>query len=331
MARALKHLHGRPCRRRRHGRDGFTLLEILTVLIIIAVVMAIALPMLATARRTARKTRAAADLSAIETGLAAYKADFGDLPRFEGACAGFAMLGKAMFSPGPSGGAGIPQLKAGDMHGAGTFANVGTPGTPEYQEFVAFGTQQPGGGFSTTTAPPSPQHWAPFIVSDGLDGAGFRARPGGKTYPPYLQEKNFRLRGLAVLDAWDNPILYVPARPKKPAPMGPDQRWLFLQPGAAALYDCDQNISFFMRPGEDVQNGGNRITARKRMEGLLVQNSVTPYDGVIQSGETPATERDILLWTAGPDGIFGVTFAGPDPTKDEIAKADDITNFNAGQ
>ena len=48
--------HRRP-RAARPGR-GFTLLEILTVVIIIAVVMAIGLPMLAKARKAARATQA---------------------------------------------------------------------------------------------------------------------------------------------------------------------------------------------------------------------------------------------------------------------------------
>src|SRR5688500_2874535 len=86
-------------RARTRARLAFTLVEILTVVIIIAVLMAIVLPMLASAMRNARKTRVAADMQAITTGLDAYKADFGDYPRPEAENIGFALLGKTMIAP----------------------------------------------------------------------------------------------------------------------------------------------------------------------------------------------------------------------------------------
>ncbi len=322
----------RPC--------GFTLLEILTVLVIVTLVMAIALPMLSKARVAARKTQAASNLVAIESALAAYKTDFADYPRPDpgatGDNTGFALLGKAMFCPGPSIGP-LQALAGSGPHGAGTIASVGTPGNTEYREFVAFGMPQPGGGFSTTTAPPDAGNWAGFTVSDGKDGPGFRARPGGQPYGPYLQENKFRLRGLAILDTWDNPILYFPARPTKPAPDASGV-WPLLPSTAtkaaahAAQYNGFHNISFFMRPGDTATAAADQDKALMRMEAVLVVPGANDFDGSMETSlnEKPATDKAILLWSAGPDGAFGPTFAGATPTPEEMRKIDDITNFNTG-
>src|SRR5688500_4335809 len=175
-------------RARARARRAFTLVEILTVVIIIAVLMAIVLPMLASAMRNARKTRVAADMQTISVALGVYKDEFGDYPRPEPHTVadpppppiGFALLGKVMVAPAPGGGP-VPALAAGATHAAGTIADAGAWGTPEYRQYVAYGLPDGTGGFSTTSAPPS-TGWAVFFASDGKDGTGFRARPGGKTY-----------------------------------------------------------------------------------------------------------------------------------------------------
>jgi prepilin-type N-terminal cleavage/methylation domain-containing protein len=331
--------HRRPravCR----GR-GFTLLEILTVVIIIAVVMAIGLPMLGKARKAARATQATSNLVAIESALQAYKTDFADYPRPDGENTGFAVLGKAMFCPGPSGG--FQPVTLTTPAPSGTIQSVGMPGNTEYKEFVAFGMPDPAGGFTAISAPPDPKNWAEFPVSDGKDGPGFRVGRfgGGQSYGPYLQEGKFRLRGLAILDSWDNPILYFPARPQKPTPNAQGE-WplLPLTPvkavADAAHYNSFHNLSFFMRPGDDIANTQHQQAARKRIEAVLVvpgDTNANDFDGVMETqspkNERAVTDKAILLWSAGADGNFGPTFAGADPTPEEIRKVDDVTNFKA--
>jgi prepilin-type N-terminal cleavage/methylation domain-containing protein len=316
--------HPAQLHRRRAARAAraFTLIEVITVVAIIAVIMAIALPMLSSSMRNARKMRAASDLQTIRMGLDAYRTDFGDYPRPDQNYVGFALLTKALIAPGPAGGP-LPPLGTAPFP-AGTIAHTGTPGQAGYLEFVAFG-EPTGDGFTAPSGPPDNTKWAVFFASDGKDGPGFRVRVGGgQTSGPYLQEGKFRLRGLAMLDQWDNPILYFPARPQKPAPDASGE-WPIALPVATSLYNPFHNLTFFMRPGDNDQ-----VKARKRMEAVLVPNT-TDWDGMVGSTEQAATTNAFLLWSAGADGNFGATFAGADPTADEIKKVDDVTNFTTGQ
>ena len=334
MNSAPNQLPPRHVRRRPRAGGGFTLIEILVVVGIVVLVMAIGLPMLSKARKAARATQATSNLVAIESALQAYKTDFADFPRPDAENTGFAVLGKAMFCPGPK--AGFPAVTLTTPTPAGTIQSMGTPGNTEYKEYVAFGMPDGTGGFSTTAAPPDPKNWAEFVVSDGHDGPGFKAgRFGaGQTYGPYLQEGKFRVRGLAILDTWDNPILYFPARPTKPAP-GAAGVWPLLPATSAkadmdaAQYNAYQNISFFMRPGDDVANAAHQAAAVKRMAALMIVPGANDFDGSIETSlnERAATDKAIVLWSAGADGNFGPTFAGVDPTPEEISKVDDVTNF----
>ena len=330
---------------RRARRAGFTLIEIITVVVIITVLIAIALPALNAARKRAQVTQMASNLVSISTAIEVYKTDFRDYPRPDSNFTGFALLTKTMFSPGPSIGPILPQPLVGVTHQVGTVTSAGKFGDPEYREYVAFGIPDPAGGFTTNTIPPSPKQWAVFPVSDGKDGAGFRARPGGQPYNAYLQDSKFRVRGMAILDMWDNPILYFPARPSKPTPNpvgGPNAgEWplLPLTPadGDKAMYNAFHNISFFMRPGEDdVTNVTHLADARKRMEAVLVVPGDNDFDGVMETAsprnERAATDNKFLLWCAGPNGQFGATFnIAANPTADDIRKVDDVTNFTTGQ
>jgi len=331
MQRSFHHHHRRWCRQRGRARAGFTLIEILTVLVIITIVVAIALPALSAARRKARNTRAAADLVAIKVAIEAYKTDFQDYPRPEGNNTGFADLGKALFSPGPSFGPLQPPYTPG-TYGAGSVSSTGKPGDPEYQEYVAFGRPDPAGGFTTTAAQTDNTQWARFPVSDGADGAGFRARPGGKPYPPYLQEGKFRLRGLAILDSWDNPILYFTKRPGGMKAETGAATYVNIENAAVnmlPMYNAGQNVTFFMRHDDT-----NPLTAMRRMQSMMEQNTdPANIDGKIVAPEVAATTGPFLLWSAGEDGQFGprTTPSNSVPTKLEIEKCDDITNFTTGQ
>jgi type II secretory pathway pseudopilin PulG len=65
----------------RTGR-GFTLIDLLVVIGLIALLMALLLPTLSVVMGRARRAKASATLASISLALEAYKQDFGDYPRF---------------------------------------------------------------------------------------------------------------------------------------------------------------------------------------------------------------------------------------------------------
>ena len=70
-----------PVRKIFSNRAGFTIVELLTALVIIAILTAILIPSLALVRNTARETRQRAQFTTIALALTAFKSDHGDYPR----------------------------------------------------------------------------------------------------------------------------------------------------------------------------------------------------------------------------------------------------------
>ena len=64
----------------KRGKLGFTMVEILTVVGIIAILVAVLIPALTMVRRIAKETQQRAQLTAIDLALIAFKADYGDYP-----------------------------------------------------------------------------------------------------------------------------------------------------------------------------------------------------------------------------------------------------------
>lgn len=298
---------------------GFTLIELVVVVGIIALLMAIVVPAILASQRKAAKTKAAAELIAIATAIDAYKADFGDIPRTPPNI-GFAVLGKALFSPGPENAAATP---AGGLQAptapflAGAVGSTGSG--VNYKEFVAYGEPDTSAlGANVASGGVGGAGWAEYGYSDGKDGPGFRVRVGSKPYPGYLQPEKFKIRGLAVLDNWGNPILYFPARPGNVAKT---PGWVLLANGGTPVFNAGDNITFFYRPSDT-----DNTKAMKRMSALVVKDT-TDFDGTVPTGASAASTGPFLLWSAGPDGKYGVDYANANPTKDEIGKNDDIANF----
>jgi len=67
-------------------KTGFTMVEILTVVGIIALLVAVLVPTLSMVRRVAKETQQKAQLTAIELALTAFKSDYGDYPPSDWQC-----------------------------------------------------------------------------------------------------------------------------------------------------------------------------------------------------------------------------------------------------
>lgn len=65
---------------KRTGRHGFTLVEMLLVLVILATLAAIVIPKLAGRSQQAKETKAIADIAALKTAINSYEVDTGSFP-----------------------------------------------------------------------------------------------------------------------------------------------------------------------------------------------------------------------------------------------------------
>ena len=119
------------------------------------------------------------------------------------------------------------------------------------------------------------------------------------------------------MDANDQPILYFPTKPGRT-----DTSTFY------ANVDDPTTQKFYMYnlSANDLTHfaGGKSV--------VQVMLGDRNNNGFIDNGEAPATTFPYILWSAGPDGVFGPTSATPaTPTANDIAKCDDVTNFNMGQ
>jgi prepilin-type N-terminal cleavage/methylation domain-containing protein len=165
---------------------------------------------------------------------------------------------------------------------------------------------------------------------DGVEGPGFRARPGGKIHGPYLDAAKFKVTrtdaDAEMLDSNGSVIVYVPGFPGSVnittgtgGYIADDRRALY-DARATQIFQhpVSPGASAFRRVGE-----GNDADALQRFRNLMgdIDN-----DGLIGAGETAAHRGPYLLWSAGYDGLFGT--ASHTPTPAERAACDDVTNFN---
>jgi hypothetical protein len=159
--------------------------------------------------------------------------------------------------------------------------------------------------------------WVPITANDGHDGPGIKRPLGGKVMGPYVQQDKLKMQGLAFVDQQGNPILYFPASPVKPN--------IHALNGYAAagmtgsLYNVLDNEIFFRAQGESTNT--NAIQAIEMLLGDIDHN------GQIDAGETEATTGPFILWSAGPDGIFGPARATALTAQQAKSTYDDVTNF----
>ena len=295
-------------------RRAFTLIELLVVIGIIVLVVAIAIPMSMKAYRAGERARTQGDLTTITVAIEAFKGDFGDIPRPDGAGAasgsntGFACLGR--FLVGPFGA------------GTTTFQNatspfhpgecVYTPGTPITQ-YVCIN--------ATTSSPPAGD-WVQFEFLDRKEGPGIKKPVGGRAYGPYLQPDKFKMQGLSLLDRQGNPILYFPGSAGHPNIHALNG---YVGTAPTAMYNALDNEIFFR-----VISGGTLESSNANSQhSIQMLLGDLNHNGQIDAGETENATVPYLLWSAGPDGIYGpVRQATTDLTPDQVnSKYDDVTNF----
>jgi hypothetical protein len=179
---------------------------------------------------------------------------------------------------------------------------------------------------SPQPAPPDPRYWAVFDPRDGSDGPGHVA--GGRKFPNYLQPERFKVRGSAILDANNKPILYFPAHGNPninvPGANG-TASYVALPIAGNPKFHVNDNWQFFTREGDQLNTN-----AEKRVQAMMGD---TNYDGLIGQGETAHATGPYVLWAAGPDGFYGPWWnpnkrAPNDPiTSTDLQKCDDVMNW----
>jgi prepilin-type N-terminal cleavage/methylation domain-containing protein len=304
---------------------GFTLVEVLVTVGIIALLVALVLPAVMHARTTGYVIRTKSDFQAIAMALEAYKGDFGDYPRVPAYGTGFAILGNTLIAPG--GTAPPPTYDSSKTYGPGT--SVLFSGAP-YLSLRK--TADPSNG-NTPASPTNSDFWTPFPYNDFCDGPGFRVRKNvtasgvytGKVYGPYLSPEKFKMQGLALLDLWGNPILYFPAAPgQHPITLSSDSaaspddfvwdgRDTTASPAPTPLYDFSNNFALM---GTTSSSG---FTSPQVM-GMQQIMGDRNFNGHIDGSETATYTGPYILWSAGPDGIYGFATGK--------TKTDDIFNFD---
>ena len=170
-----------------------------------------------------------------------------------------------------------------------------------------------------TSAGPPGADWVEVTVQywDYVDGPGLRARNGAKVQGPYIAPDRIKIGGsMELLDREGNPILYFPAATNRPNIYAAGG---YVNQGSkASLYDVNDNIEAFRRTGE------TDAIVLKRVQIMLGDLNANGY---IDSRETAVTTAPFLLWTAGPDGLFGISDLSVTNFNSQLSKCDDVTNF----
>ncbi|MDB5330534.1 MAG: hypothetical protein JWP03_1685 [Phycisphaerales bacterium] len=303
-----------------HGRRGFTLVEMLVVIGIILLLITIALPVINRARKTALRTRMAADLQVIAMGLEAYKGDFKDYPRLD-----YTLWVNNPALPSP--------LNTQPNKATWTNPHEITPGAV----LLCWALVGPGPAVRPTGSPAN-------FAADGADGLGFRARgTSGQVYGPYIATGRFKIFDVSnptatvindalctINDHYGHPILYFPlttANNNAGAKGGFIDDWVPTAVRTAAsppipVINAHDNITAF-----EQGSASDQPMALKRIQMMLGDQN---HDGILDNGESLPANLPYVLWSAGPDEIYGPTLDMNAPDAEILSKlsgVDDVTNL----
>ncbi len=298
------------------SRGGFTLIEVLVVVGIIAVISSLLLTAVFRSRKTANVIRLKSDLSLIETALEAYKNDCKDYPRFTDIATfqatygtagsgawldkqpdrGARLLCRALLGPGPADLAGAAVAKPGD-DGAD------------------------GNGFRLTRN----------LVMNGTTPVGL----AGRVYGPYIQADKFKVeydttgttfpnfQDAKLLDFDGNPILYYPARFGGVNVSVPKGFVYEVNPLTTAANPAPQPLynSFDDESDTTPSANGRAFLPPADMQYILGDRT---HQGQIVAPETAVTTQPFLLWAANPNSPYGTGAYGLQAD----GKCDAVCNFD---
>jgi len=250
------------------NRRGFTLIEILVTIGIVVLLIGVTLPAVNKARSSAARSRIAADMQAIATGMTAYHADFHAYPAVGAGDVGWRVLAIAMAG----------RENAGvDGHNGDGFKTIAAQAGPD-------------GVFGTSDDIESGPVRGPYIAVDKFRFLKPPAPPATITalgiMPTEYDESVVEGAGYAF-----TPMLYYVARSSKPR-LG-DAAGGYVTSTANSLYDHRQN---------DADPLNTRKLAIADMQRMMGDRD---NSGTIGTNEKPATESPFILWAAGRDGRYG--------------------------
>lgn len=160
-------------------------------------------------------------------------------------------------------------------------------------------------------------------------GKGFRTRLHGKLWGPYLPPDRFKLNttigvaGGQILDRYKHPILYYPAK-KGPGIVITNPGGFM---GPHGMFNPNDN-TFYRDPPLSGRILMPALTFQMLMgdTGGVGPGQPAKPNGQIDPNETPAYTGNYVLWSAGPDEVFGPTRFSNQPVSARNP-CDDVANF----
>ena len=329
-----------PVLSRQPTRGGFTLIEVLVVVGLLAVLASLTVPAILKAIKNGKRSRAQADMQTILTAMEAYHQDFQDYPRFTATGTGYVatagnwdarkdrgaiLLCRALIGPADD------YIDGATGLGFRTRVGIDSGGNRVYQ------------GRTYSYLPPDKFHVSPRLSKPlGV--------PTTVTTPPSVDAS------AKMLDVNGNPILYYPANPGPANVTATNGFFNTVDPTGATrqtsrynLWDNDQveadgttaarplfSVTASMGDLSNSKFGLLAImgdhksaeTATKAGPNCLGSSAGTDFNGQIDANETATYTGPFIVWMAGLDGNYGLTARN---TTENAVKTEAIANFQIPQ
>ena len=335
----------------RIGRSAFSLVEMLVVIAIIALLLAALLPAFSTVRNKAKVAATKAQFGALETGMAAYRAETalgGGLPPSTGDDPNVNNRDRIANPRRKQGTGQQPNIRVAGAHLL-VHAMIGADGlgTPGFKDVGGTGrakiwsddTHNGTGGIYEIDQDTGKEKFPRY------GGAGYvdeKMKEKAKSLNQLVDagaivssfEQNVGVDELMFVDAWDRPILYYKASPSNLAMIGSQAvRGIYWQEDNAlitgtqnGLLPTEPGVDFGPGAIDDVYHeitdatppplGGDTVAMLTQIQTMPVWNNTFAkfiVDSSVKARITPVRKSEYLLITAGPDGRYGT--------------ADDVTNW----